>query len=128
MIEKYTEEELQTIIKELRAVGYDVKKTSKQMVMKEEAIKIFGGDPYVSHEIGGSIFKMADFVTNNYDCKNKNKTARKHIPGNIEEKYRAIVAGMLEVLKPYYGRPGFVDKSALPLREDKEDDIFFEIR
>ena len=118
MIEKYTDEELQTIIKELRAVGYEVKQTSKQLLMKEEAVKIFGGDPFVTHEIGGSIFRIADFITGNYDMKNKNKSARKHIPGNIEEKYRTIVSGMLKVIQPYYGMLGFVDKNNLPMRHD----------
>ena len=44
MIEKFTEEELRAIIKDLRAVGYDVKQTTKQMLMKEEAGKIFEGN------------------------------------------------------------------------------------
>jgi len=118
MIEKYTDEELKTIIKELRAVGYEVKQTSKQLLMKEEAVKIFGGDPFITHEIGGSIFRIADFITNNYELKNKNKTARKHIPGNIEERYRSVVAGVLEVIKPYYGILGFLDKDALPLHRN----------
>ena len=121
MIEKYTDEELQTIIKELRAVGYEVNKTSKQLLMKEEAVKIFGGSPFITHEIGGSIFRIADFVTNNYEMKNKNKTARKYIPGNIDKEYRSIVSRILEVIKPYYGVLGFLDKDALPIHRSEEN-------
>lgn len=121
MIEKYTDEELKIIINELRAVGYEVKQTTKQMLMKEEAVKILGGDPFVCHEIGGSIFKIADFITDNYDRTTSKRTARKHITGNIEERYRSIVAGVLEVIKPYYGMLGFVDKDALPIERNEKD-------
>lgn len=111
MIEKYTEEELKIIIKELRAVGYDVKQTTKQMVMKEEAGKIFGGDPFVCADIGGSIFKIADFMLDNYDRKPDRKTARKKVQGDIEEEYRRIVSEILGVIRKYYGMNGFRDRN-----------------
>lgn len=109
MIEKFTEKEINTIINELRVAGYDVKFSSKQLVMKEEAEKVFGGDPFVCHDIGGSIFKIADFITGNYDRKSGRNFARRHVPANIEEEYRQIINQILEVVKPYYGMVGFRD-------------------
>ena len=113
MIEQFTYEQIKTIIKELKASGYEV--TSKQMIMKEEAVKVFGGNPFVSQNISGSIFKIADFITENFEKKEHNKVARRYIPGEIEETYRTIISGILKVLKPYYGMLGLRDMDRLPV-------------
>ena len=111
MIEQFTDKELKTIINELRVAGYDVRFSSKQLVMKEEAKKVFGGDPFVCHDIGGSIFKIADFVTENFDRKDRGKYARKYVPSEVEDTYREIVGKILTVIKPYYGVTGFKDQN-----------------
>lgn len=110
MIETFTKEELKSIIEELKMIGYEVKRTTKQRVMQEEAVKAYGGEPFVCQDVGGSIFRIADFMTNNYERKNGRKCSRKYIPEEVDETYRSIISGILEVIRPYYGMwPGFVD-------------------
>ena len=79
--------------------------------MKEVAGEIFGGEPFVCADIGGSIFKISDYILNNYEKRNGKKYTRKNVPKNIEDEYKKIMSGLLTVIKPYYGMLGFRDQN-----------------
>ena len=121
MIEKFTEEELKEIIEDLKMVGYEVRKTTKQRIMKEESVKAFGGNPFICQEVAGSIFRIADVMTNNYERKNGRRCVRKHIPEEIDKTYRTILSGIMEVIRPYYGMwLGFRDCDSRAKNENEE--------
>ena len=111
MIEKFSKEELEQIIKEIGELGIQVKVNHKGNVINEEGEAVFGSRPYIGCNFRKPILKIADSLTNNFEKKNSKTYARKDVPEEINEKYREIVRGILNVMKPYYGsvmgfRPG----------------------
>lgn len=107
MIEKFTPEEIQILIKELKE--YDVKNCTKTRLMKEEAVKVFGGDPFICGELGKCFYGIADFMTENYKQKGNRKYCRRDVPEEIEAEYRTIINGLLRIARPSYGSLGFRD-------------------
>lgn len=113
MIEKFSKEELEQIIKELQETGLTVKDNPKNRVITEEAVKVLGGRPFITSDIRKAINILADFVTDNYerkDCKNGKyqKRALTTISKEKEDDYRKVARGIFETLKPYYGeKDGF---------------------
>lgn len=110
MIEKFTEAELRQIIFELKNNGYDIEERQKAALMHEECEKVFGFDAFVCGEVGGAIFQIADFMTDNYEKMLHQKRRKKIVASDISEEYRRIVSGILEVIKPHLGKTGFTKR------------------
>ena len=124
MIENFTAEEFSQLIKELKETGYEIKVNTKSKILRKEATAMFGGHPYITNELMKAIYIIADFATDNYEYRGK-KGNRYHSTIVAEEKqneYSRIVKGILEVLKPCYGKIGFQHNSRYVWKEPEEGD------
>jgi len=109
MLENMSQKDIFALLKELGDAGYVVKGNEKSSVVKSEAEKVFGCKVFMAEVIRKSITDLADFLTNNYEEKRKNTIRRPFIPLGIDKEYREIVRGILEVMRPYFGRTGFCE-------------------
>ena len=113
MLDKLSKDEINELIAELKASGYDVRENRKGAILKQEAEKLGMVDCYVCQELRKSIFDIADWATNNKEekaSKNGNipRTYKKAtVDASIEKEYRGICNGILKIIQPYYGRVGF---------------------
>lgn len=107
MIENFTKDEIKQLVRELNEVGYIVKKNGKGFVFSREVDELFGHATFVSADIKKPILELADIFTDNYTKKGKNSYKNAEVGTNIETEYRRIIRGILEVLKPHYGKVGF---------------------
>lgn len=116
MLEKYTNEELKDLIKELKKRGYDIKENRKGEILDQEAEKLGMPNSFISLDVSNHIYALADWATDNYIIKNPKKggPARCYrtqtIPADIEKEYRQILSVILTALKPYYGKLEFREK------------------
>ena len=115
MIEKYSEEEIRQLIRELRDYGFEVKKNTKVSVLGEEASGVLGGHPFIHGKLAGAIYTIADFATNNYEKRPSRNGgiprtfACKNVSDDRDQEYRRVIRGILETIKPHYGVVGFRD-------------------
>ena len=115
-LDELSKDEINELIVELRASGYDVRENRKGVILKQEAEKLGMIDCYICQELRKSIFDIADWVTNNTEKKAaKNggisRTYKKAtVDASIEKEYREICNGVLKIIQPYYGRLGFRSK------------------
>ena len=109
MIEKFTSEELDIIMKEMKAHGYIKENTTKSFLLekaKREADLI----PYICPEIKKAMYDIADQVTNNYTIKKSksngiDRSFKNHfVPDEIQEKYSEVLLAMCKALMPYLNR------------------------
>jgi len=113
MLDKLSKDEINELIAELKASGYDVRENRKGVILEQEAEKLGMIDCYVCQELRKSIFDIADWATNNKEEKEaKNggpsRTYKKTtVDASIEKEYRRICNGILKIVQPYYGRVGF---------------------
>ena len=110
MLENFTKEEIDNLIKELKTQGYTVRENTKNGIIKQEAEKLGMSKPFIMPEISKPIYALADWATENYQKSEKEVRKSKEIPLDKEDEYRSIVSGILAILKPYYGRTGFCDR------------------
>ena len=115
MIENLTKEEITQLIDELREHGYEIQRSMKEALVQEECKKLNMGNAFVTTCIKKSIYTIADWATDNYTRhETRNGTPRTHankfVPCEKEAEYRKIISGILEVIKPYYGRLGFEER------------------
>ncbi len=104
MIENMTNSEIGSLVEELEKNGYIGKQTKdcgKKILVDEEAEKIGMRGLRYSTELY-LIYELADIVTNNVTYTKSRTRRNSYIPKEIEPKYREIVKGILEVIKPYY--------------------------
>ena len=112
MLDKLSKDEINELIAELKASGYDVRENRKGAILKQEAEKLGMVDCYICQEIKKPILDIADWATNNKEDKaSKNggpsrTYKRGTVDASIEEEYRGICSGMLKIIQPYYGRLG----------------------
>ena len=116
MIENFTDEELKILIKEIAEYKKDVGQRAKGYVLRDEAIKVLGGNPYIFDYLTSAILTIADYITDNYEYKrNKNgmkiRYKRKIVPEETREEYGEIIRGILNAIKYKYGMEGFRDKN-----------------
>jgi len=109
MIENMSQKDITALLKELGDAGYVVKGNEKASVVKSEAEKAFGCKVFITHDIRKNITDLADRLTDNYEEKSKITVRRSCIPLEIDEEYRKIVSGILEVMRPYFGMTGFCE-------------------
>lgn len=109
MIENMSQKDITALLKELGDAGYVVKGNEKASVLKSEAEKAFGCKVFMTQDIRKSITDLADRLTDNYEEKRKNTVRRSCVPLEIDEEYRKIVSGILEVMRPYFGMTGFCE-------------------
>lgn len=113
MIEKFTKEELNTLINELRENGYTVKENRKGAVLIQEAEKLGMNDCCITEPLKKAITEIADWATDNTEDKpskngNPPRTYKKPtVSPEIEEEYRRICRGILETIQRHYGKIGF---------------------
>lgn len=111
MLDKLSQEERAVLIEELKACGYTVTISSKAAILRQELEKLGMVDCFIAQEVSRPIYLIADWATNNTEqkrCGNGFRTEKKQtVDPDIENEYRTICKGILEVLKPYYGRDGF---------------------
>lgn len=112
-LDELSKDEINELIAELKASGYDVRENRKGAILEQEAEKIGMVDCYICQELRKSIFDIADWATNNKEKKEaKNgglsRTYKKAtVDASIEKEYREICNGILKIIQPYYGRLGF---------------------
>lgn len=113
MLENLSKDELNNLIAELKASGYDVRENQKGAILEQEAEKLGLVDCYICQELRKSIFNIADWATNNKEkkeAKNGNISRtykRKTVDASIEKEYRRICNEILKTIQPYYGKVGF---------------------
>lgn len=113
MIEKFSKEELDQILKEVNELALAEKPNHKRRIVLEESSDVLGSRPFICSGLKSPIYAIADFITNNYErreVKGSNITrsyVQVLVPKEKENDYRKIVRGIIEVLKPYYGMEGF---------------------
>ena len=117
-LENLTKDEINEIIAELKAQGYDVRENRKSVILEQEAEKLGMVDCYFANELRKSILNIADFATDNTEKKTpayEGATTRRHKKGtvdaSIDKDYREICSGILKTIQPYYGRQGFRSRS-----------------
>ena len=114
MIESLTPEAIEMLIEELRIGGYiDVKEKSKAAMLKIAAEEAYGDDVFVCSELSGCLYKIADWLTENYRNKDKRGMKKVTVDVELEEEYKDVLVGFLKVMQPYYGRVGFRSRSAI---------------
>lgn len=109
MIENMSQRDITLLLKELGDAGYVVKGNDKGSILKSEAEKAFGCKVFMTQDIRKSITDLADRLTNNYEENRKNMVKRACVPLNIDEDYKKIIRGILEVMRPYFGMVGFCE-------------------
>ena len=120
MLDKLSKDEINELIAELKASGYDVRENRKGAILEQEAEKLEMVDCYISQELKKSIHDIADWATNNKEEKKAksggiSRTYKKAtVDASIEKEYREICNGILKVIQPYYGRVGFCPRNAKP--------------
>ena len=77
MIEKFSREEIEEIIRELKDEGYKFKPNLKGLVLNQEAEKVFKCRAYITEDIRKPILQLADWATDNYVNKENGKTRKK---------------------------------------------------
>jgi len=113
MLDKLSKDEINELISELKASGYDVRENRKGAILEQEAEKLGLVDCYICQELRKSIFDIADWATNNKEkkeAKNGNISRtykRATVDASIEKEYRRICNEILKTIQPYYGRLGF---------------------
>lgn len=116
MLDKLSKDEINELIAELKASGYDVRENRKGAILKQEAEKLGMVDCYICQELRKSIFDIADWATNNKEKKAaKNggisRTYKKAtVDASIEKEYRGICNDILKIIQPYYGRLEFRER------------------
>lgn len=110
MIENMSQKDITALLKELGDAGYVVKGNEKASILKSEAEKAFGCKVFITQEIRKNITELADKLTDNFDEKAVNSVKRTYVPLAIDEEYRKIIRGILEVMRPYFGIIGFSKK------------------
>lgn len=117
MIENFTEEEIKQLIEELKPFRGKYEENSKTLILRQVANEVFGKPTYVCDAISRSMFAIADDVTDNYERippksgKGIPKTyKRRNVPKESEDEYRRVLKGILEVLKPHYGKLGLRER------------------
>lgn len=120
-----TQEEMTALVDKLRSMGYEIRITSKQELVFQEAEKLGMGRAYLCADLSEHIYSIADWITDNYTFKVAKNGSGKHFRNNgvspkIENEYRRVVSAMLEALKPYYGKSGF--REQMRRRSTQEND------
>ena len=106
MIENFTSDEIEQIIKDLKGNGYVVKDQQKRFIMSQEAEKLGISGIKIPKEARHAIYEIADWATDNktkkttwkgstWTCKNPN------VDRKIEKEYRKVVSGLIKFIKPY---------------------------
>lgn len=112
MIEKFTEDELRQIVKEIKEQKVLVN-SDKAYVLRGLSEKVYGKRIFIGDDISSGIFGIADFLTDNYERRPRMNTKvlsrfrRKSLPKGREEEYKKICEGILKVIEPYAGMVGF---------------------
>lgn len=112
-LNELSKDEINELIAELKASGYDVRENRKGSILEQEAEKLGMVDCYICQELRKSIFDIADWATNNKEKKEVksggvSRTYKKAtVDASIEKEYREICNGILKIIQPYYGRLGF---------------------
>lgn len=112
MIERFTEEELQILYKELKEAGFGNLRYFKGDILSRTARSVYGGNPYINGKIRTPILAIADELTDNYETRGERTYKKNTIQPEIEETYKTIIKRILEAIKPYYGKMGFRDKNS----------------
>lgn len=107
MIERFSKEELEQIVKELKTAGYSIDNESKAYLFQRA--RHDAEIPYVYEDIRRAIYDITDRLTDNYSersCKAGavRKMRNNHVPEDKKVMYSAILRDMLGALKPYIGR------------------------
>ena len=107
MAQNMNNQEIDQLIKKLEEAGYIVKGNDKATLFRSEAEKAFDCRVFVMQDLRSHILAIADFLTDNYEKKQRNVVKRSNVPVPLEDEYRKIVSGILEVMRPYFGKDGF---------------------
>lgn len=109
MIDNFSLNELEIIVKELRESGYFSTHVYKKTVV-DEALKTAGLSD-LSQKISKLILDIADVAVNNYEekrewsskLKDYHTVSRKrsYVPLEIESEYRSVVQSIVTAIKPY---------------------------
>lgn len=110
IIEQFTKEEINQIIKELKEAGHDIKPNLKGFVLNEEAEKLFKCKVYISETLRKPMLELADWATDNYEFNKQKKTRKKDVSESIDEEYRQIISGILQALSKKLGKLGFTKR------------------
>lgn len=108
-IDTMSEEEIKSLVEELREYGYQVTMNSKGAIIRSEAEKLGMHNPFICSDLRKAITTIADRLLDNT---NRTGIAKKRgvVAGEIYDEYRHLVSGILSVMKPYYGRLGFTSR------------------
>lgn len=112
ILDQFTKEEIDQIIKELKTEGRDIRPNLKGFVLNEEAEKLFKCKVYISQTLRKPILELADWATDNYEQKEKQKLRKKDVSENIDEEYREIIRGILQALSKHLGKLGFAKRGS----------------
>ena len=111
------------MIAELKSQGYVIKEPSgrlfKLKLLRLEADKLGMPNLFVTKEILDAFYIAADYATGNY-TKKKTKSGwyancrNQFVREDMEDEYKRILRGFLEVMKPYYNKiQGFCSKGTV---------------
>ena len=67
----------------------------------------YGEQAFVCSELSGSMYRIADFLSENYRNKNRKGMKKVSVAIELEEEYKSILVGILKAIQPYYGMLGF---------------------
>ena len=113
MIENMSRDELNELISELKASGYDVKENRKEnrkgVILEQEAKELGMENPYICDALKKPIYNIIDWVTKNTEEKTPKsggatRTYKKNtVDPSIEKEYRRMCKDILKSIQPYYG-------------------------
>lgn len=102
MIEKYTDEEIKILKKEIAAYEKE-QKSNKEKLLKEELKKLGYENILVDQYIRNAMYLIADCLTDNFERKNGREYRGKIVKKEIMDTYCKILNSLLVAIIPYSG-------------------------